>query len=255
MSGVGILSGAQVTTDGVVGCVFGPALIAVRVEDFGVVIAEAFEGLAGHLGERFDDFHGVNVDAHGGEDGGLVAGAGPDFQNLFAGLGADGFGHEGDDVGLGDGLAVSDGERVVGIGLAVEAERDEFVARDGAHGFECGGVGDAAGGDLLIDHGGALGGEVGGGSRRLGVGAGREEEKAEERDETAGAGDPHAGGQAGAATGGRDAGGLRAVRRLREDHEWHSRARCGSRQVPPEFPRRRSGAGVRGWRGVRGSRP
>jgi hypothetical protein len=54
------------------------------------------------------------------------------------------------------------------------------VTRDRAQGRKRGGITDAAGFDLLLDHGASLRGEIRGGCRGFGVGAGREEKKAEE---------------------------------------------------------------------------
>lgn len=130
--------------DGVERRLFGPALVTDAVTDLSVVIAEPLERLPCHCGEGLDDFDGVEFGAGGSENRGLVAGASANFQNLFAGLRADGFGHEGDDVGLRDGLAVADGKRVVHVGLAAQTQREKIVERHSAHGLEGGGIGDAA---------------------------------------------------------------------------------------------------------------
>ena len=62
-------------------------------------------------------------------------------------------GHGGDDVGLGDGLAVTDRERPVVVGIAAGALRDEAVALHGPHGPQRGRVGHAPRRDLGGDHG------------------------------------------------------------------------------------------------------
>ena len=49
-------------------------------------------------------------------------------------------------------MSVPDRQGVVSVGLIAKLKGDELVARHGAHGSECGGVGHAAGFDLLFDH-------------------------------------------------------------------------------------------------------
>ena len=46
-----------------------------------------------------------------GEDGGLIARTGADFEDFGSGFELELKGHDGDDPGLGDELAVGDGER------------------------------------------------------------------------------------------------------------------------------------------------
>ena len=116
---------------------------AVAMHDAGAFVAEALKVLPRHLGEGLDNFDRVDLGACVREDSGLVAGTGADFQNFIPGSRTYGFGHECHDVRLRDGLAVTDRQRVVGVGLAAQTQREKFVPRHGAHGMERGGIGDA----------------------------------------------------------------------------------------------------------------
>lgn len=111
-------------------------------------------------GEGFDDFDGVEAGLEVGEDGGLIAGAGADFEDARAGEDVEQLGHGGDDVGLRDGLGVADGEGAVLVGEPAEGLGEEEVTRDGAEGGEDAGVFDAAALDLGLHHGFAGGVEV-----------------------------------------------------------------------------------------------
>src|SRR5262249_17525400 len=61
-------------------------------------------------------------------------------------------GHDSYDVGLRDGLAAADGQRVVGVGQLGQLRRHEQVTLDRAQGGERARIADAAGLDLLADH-------------------------------------------------------------------------------------------------------
>jgi len=63
----------------------------------------------------------------------LVAGTAADFQHCLAGLEIQQFGHRRDDIGLGDGLAVADGQRPVFVGVGLLVGRHELVARHPVH--------------------------------------------------------------------------------------------------------------------------
>lgn len=149
--------------DGVVGSGFRPAQEAIGAMDGDVANAEAAQGGAGGSGELRDDFDGVDLVDEPSEHGGLVTGAGSDFEHAVGGPWVERLGHEGDDEGLGDGLMEPDGQGVIGVRLGEEVRRDEFMAWDGGHGAEHEGMCDAAVGglQLLANHLVALGGPVG----------------------------------------------------------------------------------------------
>ena len=67
------------------------------------------------------------------EHGRLVAGAGPDLEHPVARPDAEQLGHPGDDVRLADRLAGRDRQRLVGVGEAALARRDERLARHRGH--------------------------------------------------------------------------------------------------------------------------
>ena len=95
------------------------------------------------------------------EQSGDVAGTGANFENLVVGRELEGLQHEGNDVRLGDGLAVSDGKRMIFVGLGAVRFRDKFVAGDAKHGVEDARVGNPTGPELGVDHKLTSGGRVG----------------------------------------------------------------------------------------------
>lgn len=126
------------------------------MEEVDVAQAEGEEAFEGLVEEGFDAFEGVDLAGalgeESGEDGGLVAGTGTDFEDVVLGLEAEALGHERDHVGLGDGLGVADGVRAVGVDVVAGAGGEEALAGDGAHRGEEVGVADAAFDDLEAEH-------------------------------------------------------------------------------------------------------
>ena len=106
---LGDVVGGAGDDDGVEGSEFGPAEIAVAVFGFDGFVAMFFECLLCPFGEWFHDLNRIDMRGEFGEDGGLVAGAGADFEDFCVGIEIQLAGHIGDDVGLGDGLVVTDG--------------------------------------------------------------------------------------------------------------------------------------------------
>ena len=86
--------------------------------------------------------------------GGLIARAGPDLEDPVARVDGEVLGHPGDHERLADGLAGVDRECLVGVGGPTAPVGDERLAGDGAHRREDALVGDAAGAQLMGDHGG-----------------------------------------------------------------------------------------------------
>ena len=60
-------------------------------------------------------------------------------------------GHQGDDIGLGDGLAKADGQRMIRVGLILIHFRNEEVAWYGTHSLDDGFVFDAIGDNAGVD--------------------------------------------------------------------------------------------------------
>src|SRR4051812_18388397 len=71
-----------------------------------------------------------------------------------------GLNHQGDSVGLRDGLALTDRQRPVLVGKLLEAGLNEGLARHASHGIQDGAVAHAASGDLNFHHVGTGAGEI-----------------------------------------------------------------------------------------------
>ena len=63
-----------------------------------------------------------------------------------------GLGHEGHDIGLGDGLMFTDRQGIVVVGFPPEGFLDEEVTGHPAHGLQDPRVGNAPGNELFFDH-------------------------------------------------------------------------------------------------------
>ena len=82
---------------------------SVSGKDSSVVVAEFGENLARALGQGRMAFNGKNLTGKLGEQSGYIAGACSHLENLFGSSELKRLEHEGNDVRLRDGLAVSDG--------------------------------------------------------------------------------------------------------------------------------------------------
>jgi len=138
--------------DGIEGGVGRETEGAIAGEDADVGVAERGENAAGVVRESGVAFDGENLSGKFGEQGGDVSGTGADFENRVLGGELERFEHEGDDVGLRDGLIVADGKRMVVVGFSTVGCGNEFVTRNTKHGVEDARVGDAAGAELGVDH-------------------------------------------------------------------------------------------------------
>jgi hypothetical protein len=87
-----------------------------------------------------------------GEQSSDVAGTSADFENLVGRPELKGFEHDGNDVGLRDGLAVANGKRMIFVSLGAARFRDKFVAGDAKHGIKDARVGNPTGPELGVDH-------------------------------------------------------------------------------------------------------
>ena len=149
---------------------FGPAPIAVAGANRDVGVAELAKPRLRPLGERQDDLDRVDPGGEAGEDRRVVARAGADLEHPVAGREAELLAHDRDDVGLRDRLALADRQRVVGVGFGAKGSGHEQMPRHLGHRGEDAFVADAAGGDLALDHEGAIGG--------VGVGVARHRDQA-----------------------------------------------------------------------------
>jgi len=107
--GLGDVVGGGGDNDGVEGSLFFPAEVAVGVADCDVVVANFVEGDRCVIGQGGDDLDGVDLVDEAGKYRGLIAGSGANLEDSIFSGDTEGFGHEGDDVGLGNGLAIADG--------------------------------------------------------------------------------------------------------------------------------------------------
>ena len=138
--------------DGVEGSVSGETECTVAGEHVDIGITQRGENGARFGSQGRVAFDGENLRGEFCEKSGDVSGTGADFEDGVGRGELKGFEHDGDNVGLGNGLIVADGERVVLVGLGAEGRGDEFVAGNAKHGVEDARVGDAAGTELRVDH-------------------------------------------------------------------------------------------------------
>jgi hypothetical protein len=134
---------------------------AVSRENADIGIAKSSEKVAGAVGEGWVAFDGEYLRRQFSEQSGDIAGTSSNFEDLVGGSELERFEHAGNDVGLRDGLAVTDGQRMILVGLASISFRDELMTRDREHDVEDTRVRDAASPELGIDHELTRGGRFG----------------------------------------------------------------------------------------------
>jgi hypothetical protein len=107
--------------DGIIGGMVRPSTCAVAMEDMDIVIAEFGQSLGGPFGERTEPLDRVDIGSDFGQHRGGIAGPSADLEDLFAALEHQGFGHEGDDIGLRNGLLTGDRQWRVFVGEFTKA--------------------------------------------------------------------------------------------------------------------------------------
>src|SRR5207302_2455485 len=150
--------------DGVEGSTFGKALAAIAYENGDVGVSQSLEDAFGVLGKRSMALDGINLGGQFRQESGLIPGAGADFEHDVIGLHGEGFQHEGDDVGLRDGLSEADGDGVVFVGWGMETLGNKFVAGNTDHGGQDPLVAHAASAQLGLHH------VLPGSGKRIGLG-------------------------------------------------------------------------------------
>ena len=125
---------------------------AVTPHDVRVVVAEAIEHRPCPRGQRLVALDRPHVRRHPAQHRGAVAGPGPHLQHPVVRSDLGRLGHDGDDVGLRDGLALRDRERVVVVGELGQVVGQEAFAGHRAHGPQHAGVPDAPGREVPFDH-------------------------------------------------------------------------------------------------------
>ncbi len=138
--------------DAVKGGLVRPADGAVIDAGDNVELMKAVKDAPGADEQGIDAFNGEDSLAEPGEHGGLVTGTGTDLEDPFRAGQPQGLGHQGNDIGLGNGLAAADGQRMVAIGTGAEGIIDKLMPGHGAHGLQGEGIGYAARDELLLDH-------------------------------------------------------------------------------------------------------
>ena len=127
------LRGSGRDDDAIEGRVIGTSCGAVTRDDSCVGVAKFAEKLASGGGELGNAFHRVHLVREFSEDGGLISGAGTDFEHPVFGGDVELFEHVADDVGLRDGLGIADGESFVVVSEAAELVGDEEMPGDLFH--------------------------------------------------------------------------------------------------------------------------
>jgi len=119
--------------DGVEFAAAGPALRSVTVFQFDVAVAEPAEAFAclGH--ERGVPLDGADLPRDLRRHRRGIAGTGADLENPVAFADFGGFQHQGNDIGLRDGLAFANREGTVLIGEFLKSFVDKRFTRDAAH--------------------------------------------------------------------------------------------------------------------------
>ena len=104
-------------------------MVAVAEARTHAAITEARQPTCRLLGERLDDLDGMDVGGKLREHRRLVSGAGADLEGSPTRFDPEQVGHERDDVGLGNGLSVADGQRTVGVSGRPQVVGNELVPR------------------------------------------------------------------------------------------------------------------------------
>jgi hypothetical protein len=117
-----------------------------------VAVTQALNARPRQARQRVVALDGMDAGGDPAGDGGGIARSGSDLEHFVAGLDAGRLQHQGDDAGLGNGLAFADGQRAVLIGEFLESLVHERIARHAPHGVEDGGVADTPARDLGLHH-------------------------------------------------------------------------------------------------------
>ena len=129
------MAGRAGDDDGIEGSCIRPAEVTVALAGLHRVETLLGQQAPGPFQQGFNDLHGVYVRRQVGEHGGLVARSRADLEDPGIGVQFQQFGHERDDVGLGDGLPKTDGQRRVVVGETTGLLVDEHVTGYGPHGL------------------------------------------------------------------------------------------------------------------------
>ena len=155
------IGGSGGDENGVERGVGGKAKSAVSGEDSSVVIAEFGENFARSLGQSGMAFDRENLLGKFSEQGGYIAGTRSNLENFVGGGELERVEHESNNIRLRDSLVITDGKRMVFVGLAAIRFGDKSMARNTKHRVEDARIRDAASPELGVHHELTRGGLVG----------------------------------------------------------------------------------------------
>jgi len=106
--------------DGIERSVLWPAIVPVCLQTMDVGVSQRLQPHPGALCQFWNYLDGIDFDAGNlGQDGRLVAGTGADLQDPIPLLEFQEFRHQGDDVGLGNGLAIPNRKWIIPVCLVL----------------------------------------------------------------------------------------------------------------------------------------
>ena len=139
--------------DGVKGGCLGPALVAVAAPDLHLAIPQVFEARRGLPGQIRADFDAEDLVGKFRQNRSLIPRTRPHLQHLITRRHSGPLGHQGHNIGLGDGLVLPDGQGVIAVGPGNQSRGHEAVTGHRTHGNQHPGVGDIPALQLPGHHG------------------------------------------------------------------------------------------------------
>ncbi len=149
---LGHLRTAGCHDDHVVGSMLGPAKSAVAMKNLDFRVPLTLQTSRCQLGQLLVPLDGIDLANHFREHRCRVSGAGPYLQGAAAGARLDALDHEGDDIGLRNGLVGLDRQRRILVRELGEFVGEKSLARDTSHRFEHRWIAHSARGNLIADH-------------------------------------------------------------------------------------------------------
>jgi len=134
------------------GTLLPPAFGSIGISRYNIVIVEFVKKMASLDVQRADALDGIHAIHDLGQDSCLITGAGADFKNPIILIEFQGLGHFRNNVGLRDGLLLSNRQRVVTVGLISQSFADEQMPRNFAKRGQNPGILDAPGLNLFAHH-------------------------------------------------------------------------------------------------------
>jgi hypothetical protein len=119
-----------------------PSEVPISIFHPDFIVSQVFQALGRLLRQVPVNFNRVHLVGQLGQNGCLIARAGPNLQDFLSRLYLKDLGHQGHDIGLRDRLSFSDGQGMIRIGLASQGGINEKMARNPAHDLQDFRVGD-----------------------------------------------------------------------------------------------------------------